>query len=415
MKHTKRFAALIAALIALVMLAACAAVPSGNDPDDGTDDQAKPVETAKLTIAGNDISLYTIVYADHSYSNIARVNRIIYTEYDFYKIIAGEIRDSIEQLTGVRLSTARDSKTEEGQYEILVGPTNRSESSTYTTRMSVYKYHNQVKNTKLIVGGGYDATSFVKSLKKTYCWAATHHAWDFVAEYITGQMNQGIAEIDLSADFKQSGTLDLTTVACIGDSITEGWASSNMDVCSYPAALQRTLWQDYIVFNYGASGKTMRDDLADHYVNTGFYNAAVDGAEEFDIVLIMLGTNDSDRDPNFSKDDDKMYNDSALGLAKALTKKNDHIKFVIMNCPVYYGGGNSGSKHVRDLQAKLPALFEENGYDCSFFDMYTFTKDELTKTRFPDSLHPNDEGYSMMGVKLAEVIPQIIAETSGQD
>ena len=196
-------------------------------------------------------------------------------------------------------------------------------------------------------------------------------------------------------------------IACIGDSITEGWASSDMNICSYPAALQRTLWKDYVVLNYGASGKTMRDDLGDHYVNTGFYNAAVQYAENFDLVFIMLGTNDSDRDPNFSDADDKMFNDSALSLARALTKKNDHLEFVIMNCPAYFGSGNSGSAHVRDLQKNLPALFEENGYKVHFYDMYTFTRKTVTSAHFPDDLHPDNTGYSMMGVELGSVIPKI--------
>jgi len=398
-------------LLAVIMIfSACAGSANTSDPDKN-DEQVTAVDRANLTINGNDISLYTIVYADHPYSSVRRLSSMIFTEYDFYKLIAKSISERIFSLTGVTLSTARDTKTDVGEYEILVGPTNRDESSTFTDRMSVYKYQNQVKGNKLIIGGGYNSSPLVNNIKTSYCWASTYHAFDFIEEYITGQMRQGIADVALDSEFKQTGTLELKTVACIGDSITEGWASSDMNVCAYPAAMQRTIWQDYVVLNYGASGKTMRDDLADHYVDTGFYKAAVQNASNFDLVLIMLGTNDSDRDPNFSAADDEMFNSSAIRLADAIAAKKPGVEFVIMNCPAYFGSGTSGSAHVRLLQKALPDLFEENGYTCYYFDMYSFTRKELTSAHFPDALHPDNEGYSMMGVKLSEVVSAIFDGT----
>ena len=402
-KTAKLLYIILVAMLTLGMALLCVGC---DEKEGGNVDDEDEKETVKLTISGNDISLYSIVYARSDYSSEEIAH--IYTEYDFYRLTAEDIQARIYDLTGVTLPTSRDSDTKKGKYEILVGPTNRTESSVYTDALGVYEYINRVKNAKLTIGGGYNSTPLVNGLKKSYSWASTYHAFEYVARYVYKQMINGAKEIDLEEGFTQSGTVELTTVACIGDSITEGFASSNWDVCSYPAAMQRVLWKDYVVLNYGASARTMRSDLYDHYVNTDYYKAAVEHAENFDIALIMLGTNDSDRDSSFDFNDDKVYNDSALDIAFALSNKRDMLEFVIMNCPAYYGNGTSGSEHVRALQSQLPALFEENGYICHFFDMHAFTDEALTSAHFPDSLHPDDVGYHLMGVKLAEVISELV-------
>jgi len=80
-------------------------------------------------------------------------------------------------------------------------------------------------------------------------------------------------------------------VACIGDSITFAASSGKREETSYPAQLQTLLGKGYEVRNFGVSGATMlRASERPYWLQKDFA-----AAKEFapDIVVIMLGTNDS--------------------------------------------------------------------------------------------------------------------------
>ncbi|MEO7100189.1 MAG: GDSL-type esterase/lipase family protein [Luteolibacter sp.] len=80
-------------------------------------------------------------------------------------------------------------------------------------------------------------------------------------------------------------------VACVGDSITAGYALQNPGVDSYPAQLQAQLGNTYSVGNFGLSGATALKRSDNTYWNTGAYRASLQFKPN--IVVIMLGTNDS--------------------------------------------------------------------------------------------------------------------------
>lgn len=84
---------------------------------------------------------------------------------------------------------------------------------------------------------------------------------------------------------------DARRVACIGNSITDGWGIDMVDVAGYPAQLQRILGSGYCVRNYGVSARTMLNGGDRPYMN----ERAWADAKAFcpDIVVIKLGTNDS--------------------------------------------------------------------------------------------------------------------------
>ena len=80
-------------------------------------------------------------------------------------------------------------------------------------------------------------------------------------------------------------------VACVGDSITAGYALQNPGVESYPAQLQSLLGNGYSVGNFGLSGATVQKRSDFSYWNTAPYRASLQFKPN--IVVIMLGTNDS--------------------------------------------------------------------------------------------------------------------------
>jgi alpha-L-fucosidase 2 len=80
-------------------------------------------------------------------------------------------------------------------------------------------------------------------------------------------------------------------VACVGDSITAGYALQNPGVESYPAQLQALLGNGYSVGNFGNSGATVLKRSDNTYWNSWAYRASLQFKPN--IVVIMLGTNDS--------------------------------------------------------------------------------------------------------------------------
>jgi lysophospholipase L1-like esterase len=85
-------------------------------------------------------------------------------------------------------------------------------------------------------------------------------------------------------------------VACVGDSITYGWGIPNRNDDSYPAQLAGMLQQfdnEWETQNFGHSGATLLRNKSASYITKNAYNNAL--ASDPDVVIIMLGTNDSAR------------------------------------------------------------------------------------------------------------------------
>ncbi len=370
-----------------------------------TADTVPVAPRGKLTLSGQDIADYVIIYAESEYKKLRP--SLQGTEYDFYKKTAEKIAADIKTLTGVTLSVESD-ETAESSYEILVGPTKRNESD-IVKGLGIFDYVNKMLGTKLVIGGGTELFSYTGYLKNYYTYASTYHAFDALYDDLTDRLQQ--SDVDLADGFSLSGERHFKTIACVGDSITEGIGSSDYNYTSYPAVLQRLMWQDYVVINFGNSGKTMRNDLGNNYTGTTQHAAFLKMLKNIDLTLVMLGTNDSHFDSGvWTDDDDNSYFMAAFQLCRAMRTVNPDMEITIMNCPVYYGSGTSGSAHVRNLQAELPEYLNDKGIaGVMLYDMHTFTAEYLGYGCFPDQLHPNDIGYSIMASGLAEVIDEMIA------
>ena len=83
-------------------------------------------------------------------------------------------------------------------------------------------------------------------------------------------------------------------IACIGDSITYGSTVKNWPKNNYPVILGNMLGDGYTVCNYGISGGTLLNSADKPYMQTEMFSASVDFLP--DVVVLMLGTNDSKQD-----------------------------------------------------------------------------------------------------------------------
>lgn len=186
-----------------------------------------------------------------------------------------------------------------------------------------------------------------------------------------------------------------TTVAVVGDSITEGISdpADPRHKESYPAQLQTLLGGKYRVINYGASGRTLLDSGDSPYTQSPVFIASHQASPN--IVLIMLGTNDS-----------KPQNWNAREYESQLTKfvlgyKNlpNHPKIYILTPPAAFANEINASGAVIEHEIVPDVSRVAVNTKASVIDIFTVTKDH--PEYFPDGVHPNAAG--------AKVIAQLIA------
>ena len=343
-------------LLICTLFTACTGVNSNAVPTATNDTQTEtpttpdtpPVsnEPAKLQINGLDISNYSLIYAE---CEIADLLAAVGPQYDYNKVTATRLSDLIFERFGVRLEPKCDTQTSAGQYEILVGKTNREQSNTYQiATLPIDDYLVKLKDDKLVICGGANGT--------------TYHAIDAFENWFGSIVADNL--YNLTDSVSLSGSYHLKRIACIGDSITAGSTATDRAVYSYPAYLGRMYWQEGIVYQYGRSSKTMRDDLADSYMATDEWAACLANKEKYDAVLIMLGTNDSARDKDWSSADDAAFKSSCRTLCSKLKEHSPNVELVIMNCPVNFKGDsrNFGSLQVRNLQSLMVDELKQDGY-----------------------------------------------------
>lgn len=104
-------------------------------------------------------------------------------------------------------------------------------------------------------------------------------------------------------------------IACIGDSITWGFTLLRPWKQSYPALLQQRLGPEYEVRNFGYNDASARFDADTPYVSKKVYKDSL--AWNPDVVLLMLGTNDTKKrnwDPEIFRRDYRRIIKSYQGL-----------------------------------------------------------------------------------------------------
>lgn len=179
-------------------------------------------------------------------------------------------------------------------------------------------------------------------------------------------------------------------VACIGDSITFGAGTRLVPLESYPAQLQRMLdparWR---VRNFGVSGSTLMNTGDRPYQQQRAFQEAL--AFQPDIVIIMLGTNDTKpqnwpHKAQFTAD----YRD-LVGKFKARAQPPR-----IFVCPpiIVAGEGNWGINEpaVQEQRPLIEAVAREE--QAGVIDMHaTLIGHEAL---IPDRVHPNTEGAHLL-------------------
>ena len=197
---------------------------------------------------------------------------------------------------------------------------------------------------------------------------------------------------------------DAKRVACIGNSITDGYGIDMVDAEGYPAQLQRMLGRDYCVRNFGRSGRTLLNNGDRPYMK----EQAWKDAKEFqpDIVVVKLGTNDS-KPKNWDAHAKEFRNDlqQLVDELKALPSKPriilcDPIKCTAPIRPDY-------DEQIRDsiilgeITPIINKVAKKNKLEVlDLRPTLDYSKDDMQR----DGIHPSAKGDKKMAQAVADAI-----------
>ena len=180
-------------------------------------------------------------------------------------------------------------------------------------------------------------------------------------------------------------------VACVGDSITAGANLNNPAVQGYPAKLQQLLGTNYTVLNYGVSGTTLLLQGDMPYWTTSA-NAAAHGPPLPNIVVIMLGSNDSK--PQNWQYGTNFYSNYQRFILTFTNLSTQPLVLVCTPPPVF--GNNSYAINPGIIATNISPLVRQIGTNLNhqIIDMQTLLASH--GEWFPDNVHPNSQGTSVM-------------------
>jgi len=194
-----------------------------------------------------------------------------------------------------------------------------------------------------------------------------------------------------------------THITCVGDSLTYGsGVLKNRDTDSYPAQLQAKLGTSYQVEGFGLRNATASESGDLPYLQSKEYKASLKSNP--DIVLVMIGTNDS-KTYNWNPEDYK------AGLEKIVTSykelKSQPTVYLLKSPYCYATDGTDIAQY--DIQPAvvkdevLPIIDEvaaEQGVEV--IDLYEVTEGE--DSLYTDGIHFNKKGYSLLADTIEDKI-----------
>ena len=193
-------------------------------------------------------------------------------------------------------------------------------------------------------------------------------------------------------------------VACVGDSITYGHGIRDWENNNYPAQLQEILGDGYHVENFGHSGRTLSSSGDKPYTESEQYKLSLE--YDADVVVIMLGTNDS-KPKNWTSELDfiKEYEN----LINSYKKNNPNVKIILCTpARAFFPNGKSEGKTSYDIQPSVVERIKNEIRTFAFIENYELVDiygiTEYHREWFKDNVHPNGDGARAMAEAIAKKI-----------
>ena len=194
---------------------------------------------------------------------------------------------------------------------------------------------------------------------------------------------------------------DAVRVACIGNSITDGFGIDMAGLLGYPALLQNFLGSGYCVKNYGVSSRTLLNKGDYPYMREQAWRDAL--AFRPDIAIVKLGTNDS-KPENWQYGADLQAD--LQQMVDSLRKAGADI-YLCTPIPAFKPTWNiSDSVIVNGIIPVINRVAKRNKlHVINLHTLYANDGDKMLS----DGIHPNDKGARRM----AELIRDAITELRG--
>jgi acyl-CoA thioesterase I len=188
---------------------------------------------------------------------------------------------------------------------------------------------------------------------------------------------------------------DPIEVACVGDSITRGTFVWRRKRHSYPAQLQAMLGERFCVRNFGVNGNAVQRSSDRSYWASGEFTSS--STSQPDIVLIMLGTNDS-RGDNWKGVDSFRRDYRALAVHYRSLESKPAVW--LLTPPAMFAVGRSAKVRygmdlgaIQEMCGAIESLARDLG--CGVVDIYGCTADHPEAFRF-DGVHPGSAGATLI-------------------
>lgn len=168
-------------------------------------------------------------------------------------------------------------------------------------------------------------------------------------------------------------------IAAVGDSLTYGYGLENRVGDAYPSILLEKLGSNYQVSNFGMSGRSLLSTTEYPYLQEK--NAKLSLESESDIVIIMIGSNDS-RPAFWNREQFIKEYRELVALYIAMSSQPDVLLVVPPYVPTSRFGLNNAV--VRDdLQEIIPQVAKE--FKLPYVNLYPVTEGHLEY--YSDGLH----------------------------
>jgi len=185
-------------------------------------------------------------------------------------------------------------------------------------------------------------------------------------------------------------------IACVGDSITEGYGLKWQSSTAYPVVLNQLLGSKYKVLNLGRSSTTLQKKGDFPYWSAKEFTDVF--VYQPNIIIIKLGTNDT-KPQNWKLGDFEKDYQALIDTFKTI-KPQPKI-YLCKPVPVFgTRWGINDSTVVNGILPVIEKLATNN--KLQIIDLYDGMKDQ--GKNFPDNIHPNETAV----IKMAEIVAKSI-------
>ena len=209
-------------------------------------------------------------------------------------------------------------------------------------------------------------------------------------------------------------------VACVGDSITFGSGLTNRQQCAYPAWLGRWLGPEYNVRNFGVSGATLVHHGDRPYFKQAAHARAL--ALKPDIVIILLGTNDSKHRGDGSLDADQAINNWQFkgdyvadyeSLIAEFRQANPKVEiYVCLPTPCFPGRWGINGQTIHDEIIPMVHQVAKTA-NARVIDLHSALPDKTDL--LPDTVHPNNTGAKLIAAAVYRALTGKESPTAAND